>query len=491
MMRLDANDHAVCRPTAMPVLTASALREAGREVSPCFALELDDGERVEVEQVLRVLPGRRVVGRARWRGQAVLAKLFIGAGDADNRRAADAEATGLCALQAAGVATPAVLGAGGFASSGHALLLEFLDATCSLSEIWSDAPEAHAAMRAHVSSVFAALGRLHRAGYGHADLHLGNVLLGHGQTYLIDGDAVQPFPADGLERAAAQLANLALWCVQLPVWTVPFWDEGLAAYAAAGASRPEAPRLDAAVRSARAKRLRHFLGKTGRECTQFALERRFDRVVVYVRRVRDGLAEVLRMPDVWLASGAMLKDGGTCTVVRVQAGELDCVVKRYNLKNLRHAVSRLWRPSRAWHSWRAGHLLRHLGIATPEPLAVVEERFGPLRRRAFLVTQHCPGRALLEHLEASREPAADEAAALLEFFRALHGMRIEHGDFKATNLLWHAGRVWVIDLDALQMPASTKTYARAWRRDRRRFLVNWPEGSPLRHWLEANLPAAG
>lgn len=31
----------------------------------------------------------------------------------------------------------------------------------------------------------------------------------------------------------------------------------------------------------------------------------------------------------------MLKDGRTSTVARVFAGDLDCVVKRYNLKNLR------------------------------------------------------------------------------------------------------------------------------------------------------------
>ena len=186
----------------------------------------------------------------------------------------------------------------------------------------------------------------------------------------------------------------------------------------------------------------------------------------------------------------MLKDGRTSTVARVSAGDLDCVVKRYNLKNLRHALSRCWRPSRAWHSWRAGHLLRHLGVATPEPLAVLEERLGFLRRRAFLVTRHSAGQPLLECLDASRAPSAEEAEALLEFFRALHLMRIEHGDLKATNLLWHEGRIWVIDLDALRQHDSRKTYARAWRRDRSRFLANWPEGSALRAWLGTRLPAA-
>lgn len=490
-MSLKANVGAPSRSAEAPVLTASALRAAGREVPSDFALELADDERIVVEQVLRVLPGRRVVGRASWRGQTVLAKLFVASSEADNRRALDAEAHGLHALQAAGVPVPAVLFTSSLAGAGQALLLAYLDGARSLAETWSDAPEAHLTMRGWLRSVFAALGRLHAAGYAHADLHLGNVLLVGEAVYLIDGDAVQAFPADASARLEARTANLALWCAQLPLWTQPFFGEGLAAYAAAGAVPPGGLRFAAALEAARGRRLRHFLGKTGRDCTQFAQERCFDRVAVYERVWREPLARALRTPDAWLASGAMLKDGGTCTVVRATAGALDCVLKRYNLKNWRHALSRFWRPSRAAHSWRAGHLLQHLGIATPEPLAILEERFGPIRRRAFLVARHCPGRSLLEHLDAAHEPSVDEAAALLEFFRAMHAMRIEHGDLKATNLLWHEGRVWVIDLDALCLHESAKTYVRAWRRDRRRFLANWPEDSPLSRWLDANLPPAG
>ena len=169
-----------------------------------------------------------------------------------------------------------------------------------------------------------------------------------------------------------------------------------------------------------------------------------------------------------------------------QAGVL--VVKRYNLKNIWHAFGRSWRPSRAWHSWREGHRLRFYGIATPEPLALVEERFGPLRRRAFLVNAFCPGRDLLEILSADAEPPAEIAAALLALFGTLHALRISHGDFKATNLLWHDGQVVLIDLDAMTQHRSSRTHAQAWRRDRARFLRNWPAGSPLVRWLDARLP---
>lgn len=489
-MSLEANIDGPFRPAETPVLTASALSAAGRTVPANFAIDLEfDGstDRLEMQEVLRVLPGRRVVGRARWRGQTVLAKLFV---VQDSGRAAASEADGLRALQAAAIPAPAVVFSAGFAGGGQALLLEYLESACSLAASWSDAMAQREAMLANLRFVFALLGRLHASGYGHADLHLGNILLAQGRCYLIDGDAVRSFPAEERERVTAQTANLALWCAQLPLWTIPAWPEALSAYAEAGAAPPENARLDAAVDAARRRRLRHFLAKTGRDCTQFALERHFSCITVCVRAIRDVLSEALQHRDAWVRDGTMLKDGGTCTVARVSAGDLDCVVKRYNLKSPRHALSRFWRPSRAWHSWRAGHLLRHLGIATPEPLAVLEERFGLLRRRAFLVTRHCAGRSLLDHLDASRAPSAEEADALMELFRALHLMRIEHGDLKATNLLWHEGRIWVIDLDAVRQHDSQKSYARAWRRDRSRFLANWPEGSMLRGWLDACLPAA-
>jgi serine/threonine-protein kinase RIO1 len=134
--------------------------------------------------------------------------------------------------------------------------------------------------------------------------------------------------------------------------------------------------------------------------------------------------------------------------------------------------------------------LRFYGVATPAPLALVEERFGPLRRRGFLINEFCPGDDLLHLLAPEREPATDMARAIIDLFRTLHALRISHGDLKASNLLWHEGRVVIIDLDALVEHRSAYGHARAWRRDRERLLRNWPAASRLHHWLDANLPVA-
>ncbi|MEB3735145.1 lipopolysaccharide kinase InaA family protein [Halopseudomonas pachastrellae] len=84
------------------------------------------------------------------------------------------------------------------------------------------------------------------------------------------------------------------------------------------------------------------------------------------------------------------------------------------------------------------------------------------------------------------EPAV--ADALLVVFDQLVQARISHGDFKATNLLWHAERVWLIDLDAMQAHRSERSWQVAWQRDRQRFVRNWPAESPLAVWLDERLP---
>lgn len=459
---------------------AAALRAAGRQPPVPFSIALADGRVLAVSRLLRVLPGKRVVGEASLDGRRVLAKLFIAS--ASERHWAR-ERDGIEALAAAGVATPQLLWAGALAGGGQALLTEFVDGAVSLDAL-GDAADV-----SRLRTVMPLLAQMHAAGLAQADLHLGNFLCAAGCCYVIDGDAVSVSakPLTAIEVRA----NLAILFAQLPPRQDQRLAEVLATYAATpGAQVPAAASLLAEVQTVRSRRLRHFLAKTGRECSQFAVSRSLRRLVVVSRAEQPLLQALIDRPDAVLAEGQRLKSGGTCTVAGVQLGDSRVVVKRYNLKHWRHALSRAWRPSRAWHSWREGHRLDFYDIATPRPLAVIEERLGPLRGRAFLVNEYCPGASLLDVLDAGQVPEPALASALLELFGQLHALRITHGDLKASNLLWDAGRVVLIDLDAMRQHASPAGFARAWQRDRARFLCNWPAGSPLREWLDRSLPGA-
>ncbi|MBS1226799.1 MAG: serine/threonine protein kinase [Proteobacteria bacterium] len=473
------------------VLDAAALRDAGRDPATPFRVALADGSEVVVSRLLRVLPGKRIVGEGQWQGQRVLVKLFVGGASARHWRH---EKAGVDALQCAGIQTPELLLAASLPTGGHVVLTRYLDAAQSLAQAWhgvADLPVGDRAALDVLCPAFRLLGAMHAAGLVQQDLHLGNFLRCAGRIFVIDGDAVRAI-APGKPLDAQQSArNLAILLAQLPI----AWDDArdvlLEAYRAEGGDcRTESARLRDEVARARDWRLADFLGKTLRDCTLFAVRRSAFRFSAVARGEGHRLAPLLASPDEAIARGTLLKDGRTCTVAQVELVGRSLIVKRYNLKNLPHFFARCWRPSRAWHSWREGHRLRFLGISTPAPLALVEERVGPLRRRAFLVCEYCPGQSLLDLLSPDREPDDDVARAIVSLFSSLHALRISHGDLKATNLLFHEGKVVVIDLDGVRQHRTQSAYARAWRRDRARLLRNWPASCVLQQWLDSHLPPA-
>ena len=475
---------------SLPALSlAKALRAAGRQPPLPFRVALADGRQLTMRRLLRVLPGKRLVGEAEFEGARVLAKLFVGRRSAKHWRQ---ECDGLDALLLAAVPTPDLLAAVAIAGGGHALLTAFLDPAESLAESWARVAGC-AAGDAEALAVLAPalnlLGRLHAAGLVHDDLHLGNFLRHDERFFVIDGDAVRVVSAGQPLAPADACTNLAILLAQLP----PDWDEQLAALLPAYAAErhwPESGELRRQIERVRAWRVGDLLAKTVRECSLFAVEHSVTRFSAVRREEADTLAPLLAAPDGAIAAGQVLKDGGTCTVARLRVDERALLIKRYNLKDLRHALGRLWRPSRAWHSWREAHRLLFFGIPTPRPLALIEERYGPLRRRAWLISEFCPGPNLFSHLSADCAPAAGEARAIEHLFRSLCRQRISHGDLKATNLLWDGQRVLLIDLDAVVQHRSAAAHARAWRRDRARLLRNWPAGCALQRWLDEHLPAA-
>jgi tRNA A-37 threonylcarbamoyl transferase component Bud32 len=452
--------------SAAAPLTPAELSAAGRDLPAQLAVELGDGASLTVGPVLRLLPGKRLAGPALLGDGQVFAKLYFSSGAA---RHGVREKRGIQALLAAGLPSPALIHAEPWSCGGYAVVTAHLPDALPLDE---------GACDADLLATFALFGRLHRAGLIHRDAHLGNVLKSGGQFWLIDGDGI--VPAGENER----LDNLALLAAQMPARWPDLAERALAAYGSPVATDDLARR----IARAEARRLSAFLAKTVRECSEFCVSRNWEGVTVVRRDRAARLAGLLADPDAALAGGIMLKDGGTCTVVRIDLEGLPVAVKRYNLKNTRHALSRAWRPSRAWQSWIEAQRLSYYGIPTPRPLAVVERRFGPLRGRAYLVTVASEGRSLLDAWSADVLPPEDERTALLALLAALRRFRIGHGDLKASNFLIADGRVELIDLDATCQHRSEWRYRRAWQRDRARLLANWPAGSPLHTWLDDALP---
>ncbi|WP_374322095.1 lipopolysaccharide kinase InaA family protein [Aquipseudomonas alcaligenes] len=466
------------------------LRQADRAPTLPLSLELGD-EQLVLERLLRVLPGQRYVGLARWRGRAVLAKLLVG-GKAE--RHFQRELSGARLLAEQGLSTPQLLGEGFVVGQGGWLLFDYLEDAESLWHAWRAVERESVlsdAQQAVLGEALAAIAQLHAKGLWQADLHLDNLLRHGGRLLVIDGGGVQAEQAGQPLSRQRVLENLGVFFAQLPAEIEPFTEELLVHYLLVNAEHAlPLQELFKEVAKVRRWRLRDYLKKVGRDCSLFAARVGAGGLRVVRRDSEARLEPVLADLDEALGRGRICKDGGTATVACVQRGGGALVIKRYNIKNAWHWLTRFWRPSRAWHSWVEGNRLELLGIATPRPLAVLERRWCWLRGRAYLVTDYCGGEDLIARFTPHVDgcPPEAELAALDQLFAALIRERISHGDFKGHNLFWDDGRWSLIDLDAMRQHARPSGFARAYARDRARFLRNWPADSALHRLLDARLP---
>ena len=466
------------------------LAQSGRAPALPLMLELA-GETLELQRLLRVLPGQRYVGLAQWRGRPVLAKLLVG-GRAE--RHFQRELAGARLLAAQGMPTPELLAEGFAAEQGGWLLFDYLDGAQSLWDIWRAVerePLLSEAQQMVLGEALTVIAQLHARGLWQADLHLDNLLRHAGQLFVIDGGGVQVENAGQPLSRQRVLENLGVFFAQLPAELEPFTEELLVHYLLANGEH--ALPLEALLREVakvRRWRLRDYLKKVGRDCSLFAARVGAFGLCVVRREHEAELAPLLADIDRHIDAGLLYKTGGAATVARIELDGRPLVVKSYNIKGWLHWLKRFWRPSRAWHSWVEGHRLELLGIATPRPLAVIERRWCWLRGRAYLVSEYCEGPDLIARLAPYVDSAPPEAElmALDALFAALTRERISHGDFKGHNLFWDGGRWSLIDLDAMRQHAGQAGFNRAFARDRARFLRNWPAGSALYELLDERLP---
>ena len=449
--------------------------EAGASVP--FELQLGS-DCWRCEQVLRVLPGRRVVLQAR--KQAVdgsqdseyLLKLFIGSG---SRRYRERERRGLRWLSDAGLPVPGLLE--DLDESGLAgLIIEYLPAAAVISPGDQETVEQAAAL----------LGRMHQAGLWQVDLHLKNFVVSGERLFAVDGDGVRR-RADPLPEGRG-LADLALLAAQRP----PQEDEGaeglLATYI------ENRPGLSAGLKDfelkiaqARRGRVRRYLKKCFRPCTEFAVAEDAGWRTFALRGRGELVRQLLSERGAFSAGDEFLemeavKRGNSATLVRTRA-DGGVIIKRYNVKSLRKGMSRLLRPTpRYRRAWMCGQLMTFLDLPTAEPLLLVEQkrRFRP--SVAYLVMEDLAGRDLAaEVLENGLSHS--RAAEVARLFVLLKRAGLTHGDTKATNFMIHADRVYLIDLDAMHLGT------RHFEKDLTRFLDNW-EGE-VRARFQAAFSAVG
>jgi tRNA A-37 threonylcarbamoyl transferase component Bud32 len=453
------------------------LQAAGHDLVPPFVVEIcldpedDLGAQITTEltftSVARVLPGRRVSGIAEHAGQTVCAKLFYGK---NARRYWHRELSGARRMQRADLHTPALLQQGATADgSGFVVFYEALPAPHNLRE--DDTEDMLAAVQL--------LARLHDANLVQSDVHIFNFLRSAGNYYAID--------ADGIRRAhllRQQFSNLAMLLAQRsPVQDVQI-DEVWAVYSAsrgAYVSRMgSAQLLRRLTTTQRRHRVRRYLNKTQRECTEFVQHKSFTHHFLCDREHWHHLQRFMLFPEAMVGEGTPLKLGNSSTVVRINIDDEPYIVKRYNIKSLSHRVRR-WFKRRARHAWCNGHLLAFLGIDTAKPVALLEQRWGWFTGVCYLVMPDCGERNLAQVLGDDPQGFDRYAQPTVALLKGLCAAQLQHGDLKATNFVLDQDRVMLIDYDAVKQADHHS--------DVDRFLANWDDQPELRERFEKLISA--
>ncbi len=435
--------------------TLATLQSCGRTIPLPFRFALPDGSELLCTDMLRLLPGKRLVLRAMHAGRTVLAKLFF----AERNR--QQELDGHALLQATGVTTPALL-AQHRIGEGGLCLYAFIDSATPLDSLWQQSRSDTKALL--LDRLLPVLQQCHAQQVVQQDLHLGNFLLASDTLFVLD-----PASCQRATTAQAVHDNLALLLAQLP-----FTDWPLALQAIDN----HYPAIDSAALARRAQALaqqrqRDYLQKILRDCSEIADGSEPGlRLLCRRDRATPALLARLREPATLADGATMLKNGNSAKVFRVDIDGRSLVVKQYINKDWLRRLRRAFRPSRAVRSWRIAHAFAAAGIRVPAPVALVERRRGPLVSSAWFVSDYSPDRDLLASW-AGRGPTDGELEALYELFPLLQHCRISHGDMKATNLLTDGEHLSVIDYDGAREHRSQQALGRALAADKQRFLQNW------------------
>jgi tRNA A-37 threonylcarbamoyl transferase component Bud32 len=443
------------------------------------------------DQLLRNLPGKRLVYRGTWQQRSVIVKLFLDSKSSHRHWAR--EKAGIEALEKARALTPELIFSGQLNDSTPILVFDYLpDAETALA-VWNRLTtlESKCGLLRQLTTL---VGYMHDKGLVQEDLHLENFLISGEQIYAIDGDTICSENRGEPLNLKASSRNLALLFAQIPPTFDCLIDPTSQHYAKCRSiSHPKLMALlESYLPKVRRRRRCKYVKKSYRTCSEFVRSNGTGQIAISRRDVQCEMFDLLLDdPDAFMRDGEILKDGNTTTIVRVQTGDCDWVIKRYNIKSYWHILSRCFRPTRAWLSWGNAHRLKISGISTPRAVAMVEKRIGPLRSTGYYVCDFVDGpRAEVffhdDTLSAAvKERAAREFVLLFELFKKLG---IHHGDCKAANFIPGNDTPWVLDLDAMHECSLNVRFKRLFRVDRKRFLLNWQSLPELQSWFDEHLP---
>ena len=455
-------------------------------------IKLANGESIAINEIVRVLPNKRLVCKAVWQNQDIYAKLFIGV---NAKRDAMRDEMGVQALMHANIATPDLLYAGKI-EAGGVLLFKALNTAQNAEVLYlqlltSQQKPARLQLMLQLTSMVA---QMHNANLQQTDLYLKNFLIEVDTVYAIDGDGIKPFSI--FFKNHQKKRNLAVLFSKFDALDDGCLYQCYVHYCKlTGASYLviDYANIDYLTQKVRQRAASRYADKkVFRNCTDVKVMETFKQFKALSRDFSVANLSEQELDDALNNTQNRLKSGNTCTVGVTSFNNQAVVIKRYNIKNFWHGLKLSIFQSRAAKSWANAHWLMLLNVATAKPLALIEERFGCFKRRAYFLSEFMNAPDIAEfftqtHDVPIKEKVAFETALLFYKLNILH---ISHGDCKASNIKIMNNKPVLIDLDSMQahrfVGFSTGWLILWWFekkhvKDLKRFMQNW------KHSLETSL----
>jgi tRNA A-37 threonylcarbamoyl transferase component Bud32 len=355
-------------------ITRKALHVANRVMKTPFQIAIKDhNDILNCEEIIRIVPEKRILAFGKWGNQNVAIKLFYQKRHA--KRHAERDAFGIESLMQANVPTARLLYKGNIDKGRvYILIFEKINHGVSLDTLWKN-HENFEDMRELLHAVTIELATQHVLGILQRDLHLNNLLITPKHIYTLDGGMIDYFerPLDH----KLSLEYLALFLVQLGVAFGSLQQELFKHYTKSRGwivKPAEIKVFNKFISKLTEERMHNYKKKIFRKCTSFNKLDKFNKNLIYDRQYESPeFKALLANPDARIDNPAaiVLKAGRSSTVVKVIVDGRELVVKRYNRKNVWHGMRRCLRETRAKKSWRISQQLFASGVATPKPLAFI------------------------------------------------------------------------------------------------------------------------
>ena len=403
--------------------------------------------------LLRVIPDRRKVYDALWNNKNVIVKVFSHKISA--RRHLKREWQGLKRLASYGLSAPKPLFYGQTFDGQKVVVVEKIVESTTILDKYLKTTDTSKKLNLLIL-ICNEMAKQHSKGILQKDLHLGNFLLKDDKVFALDSGQMQFLRHEmDRKRSISQLAMLAFYLPNDNTLSITRLCEEY--FKARGWRYRKTDQIvfKKQLTVHKRKMIRKGLKKCVRTSKRhlrikaneyFAI---FDKSFCPQTQTKSFIEKLDKLMD----EGKNLKKGNTCYVSRLTWNNNDVVVKRYNHKGFIHSLRHTIKKSRARRGWQHGHRLVMLDIATPKPLAYIEQLKFKLVWKSYLVAEYVKGQKLYDFLNnnnATKEQQQTINKQIKELLDELEKNRITHGDLKHTNILVTDKELILTDLDGMK-----------------------------------------